>query len=385
MYAFHYRCPAPRGARGRAPPRRPATLLSAPATTRDSRVGVATVDCTGAETTETPDSSGQLRSASLGMLRSVTSHLASTFDRPPVAPLATSGAAQQASARVIRCQDCTGNVWQLAVDRKGTGSLTVVPSSAGLSASAAAVSFPLPTDAALESQLFGLCEDVTSAVWLTDGAGLWRLDPRRSQGRSLSDVAWVRFDIPTAVPMRELEEGVLVTNLHQWDSGHAVCGIQPATRIPAGKTDAEAYAHHALSVSSDGEPVAQSIDGVDFPNTWRQGPRLPFGNHDIHSAVCSDVLYVSGGLAHAGFPCEYRVFDEVFALRPGAAAWEVVARMPERRTYNGLAALGGELWFCGGADGPEGHTGSHTEGGPAKRSVPETPKIGVAFAWTLLV
>ena len=63
------------------------------------------------------------------------------------------------------------------------------------------------------------------------------------------------------------------------------------------------------------------------------------------------MLYVSGGLADAGFPVEYRVFDEVFGLRPGASSWEVVARMPERRTYHGLATINGELWFCGGADG----------------------------------
>ena len=117
--------------------------------------------------------------------------------------------------------------------------------------------------------------------------------------------------------------------------------------------------------------MAQSIDGVEFPNAWRQGPRLPFGNHDIHSAVCNNVLYVSGGLAHAGLPCEYRIFDEVFALQPGASTWEVVARLPERRTYHGLAVLDGELWFCGGAGGPEGHTGSPEEGGPANRSAAE--------------
>ena len=79
------------------------------------------------------------------------------------------------------------------------------------------------------------------------------------------------------------------------------------------------------------------------------------------------MLYVSGGLADAGFPVEYRVFDEVFGLRPGASSWEVVARMPERRTYHGLATIDGELWFCGGADGEEGHTGSPHEGGPANR------------------
>jgi hypothetical protein len=300
------------------------------------------------------------------LLRSLASHL-----RGDQQPAAAGAAAQQQQGgdEILECRDCTGNLWRLAVASTGAGALTVVPSPAGLSAAPPAVAFPLPDDAATESQLYGLCDDVTGAVWLTDGAGLWRLDPRRTQGCALSDVGWQRFDVPAAVPMRELElqlleEGVLITNLHQWDSGHAVCGIQPSTRIPAGKTEAEAYAHHVLSVTREGESIAQSIDGVEFPDAWRQGPRLPFGNHDIHSTVCGDTLYVSGGLAHAGFPCEYRVFHEVFALKAGARAWEVVARMPERRTYNGLTALDGELWFCGGADGPEGHTGSPQEGGP---------------------
>jgi hypothetical protein len=217
------------------------------------------------------------------MLRAVSGHL-----QPRPTP--ASSASPSAAGRTLECRDCTGNLWRLAIAQSGSGSLSVLPSSHGLSTAAAPLAFPLPAGSAKESDLYGLCDDNAGAIWFTDGAGLWRLDPRRSQGGR--EVSWVEFDVPAAVPMRELElqlleEGPLLTNLHQCESGHAVCGIQPSTRIPAGKTEAEAYAHHALSIGPEGEFIAQSIHGVNFAAEWGQGPRLPFGNHDIHATVCN--------------------------------------------------------------------------------------------------
>ena len=45
----------------------------------------------------------------------------------------------------------------------------------------------------------------------------------------------------------------------------------------------------------------------------------------------------------------------------------MVARLPERRTYHGLAALGGEVWVCGGAGGAHGHAGEPADRVPSSR------------------
>lgn len=133
----------------------------------------------------------------------------------------------------------------------------------------------------------------------------------------------------------------------------------------------------ALAFGSAGQPIVWE-GGLDRPDPvahpgWHPGPRLPFGNHDIHACECEGKVYVSGGLAPGGFPAEYRVFDEMFAWDGGDdSEWELVCRMPVRRTFNGLACLEGEIWVCGGADGAEGHAGT-----PDDR-IPRTE----CFIWT---
>lgn len=63
------------------------------------------------------------------MLRAVGSHLV-----PRAAPAASSSSAAD---RALECRDCTGNLWRLAINQSGVGSLSVTPSSHGLSAAAA--------------------------------------------------------------------------------------------------------------------------------------------------------------------------------------------------------------------------------------------------------
>ena len=61
------------------------------------------------------------------MLRAVSGHL-----QPRPAP--ASSASPPAAGRTLECRDCTGNLWRLAIGQGGTGSLSVLPSSHGLSA-----------------------------------------------------------------------------------------------------------------------------------------------------------------------------------------------------------------------------------------------------------
>lgn len=91
------------------------------------------------------------------------------------------------------------------------------------------------------------------------------------------------------------------------------------------------------------------------------------GNHDIHATELDGTLFVSGGLAFAGFPVQYRVFDELLGYTAATGSWRVVSRLPERRTYNGLAAMAGEVWVCGGADGSHGHAGEPGDRVPSSR------------------
>lgn len=54
----------------------------------------------------------------------------------------------------------------------------------------------------------------------------------------------------------------------------------------------------------------------------------------------------------------YRVYDELLSWDGKSEEWVVESRLPERRAYGGLAVLGDELWYCSGATGREGHSGS---------------------------
>ena len=145
----------------------------------------------------------------------------------------------------------------------------------------------------------------------------------------------------------------------------------------------------ALAFGSAGQPIAWE-GGLDRPDPvahpgWRPGPRLPFGNHDIHACECEGKVYISGGLAPGGFPAEYRVFDELFAWDGGDnSEWELVCRMPVRRTFNGLACLESEIWVCGGADGAEGHAGTPDDRIPRTECFIWTPSpVGVRHSFSL--
>lgn len=64
-----------------------------------------------------------------------------------------------------------------------------------------------------------------------------------------------------------------------------------------------------------------------------------------------------GLILQAGFPSQYRVFDELLVWDGVAQDWTVESYMPERRCYGGLAVLDGELWYCSGATGRAGDSG----------------------------
>lgn len=205
--------------------------------------------------------------------------------------------------------DSMGNVWSVSPD----GSVAVEAGAMGPSPARPAAQVQPPPDwTPGEAEL--VCDDA-GYMWLTNGSQQWRADPRTGG---------------------------------------------------------------ALAFGSAGKPIVwesgerRVLDRVAHPG-WRPGPRLPFGNHDIHACECDGKVYVSGGLAPGGFPAEYRVFDELFAWDgDDDSEWELVCRMPVRRTFNGLACLEGEIWVCGGADGADGHTGT-----PDDR-IPRTE----CFIWT---
>jgi hypothetical protein len=191
--------------------------------------------------------------------------------------------------------DSMGNMW--AVSSPASGTVTVTPGALSPSPRRAAVEVQPP--AGWEPGEARLACDDAGYMWLTDGSLVWRADPRTGGA-----LAFGTADKPTI-----------------WEDGFRPPG-----------------------------PVAHP--------GWIPGPRLPFGNHDIHACECGGKVYVSGGLAPGGFPAEYRVFNELLAWDGESLEWELVSHMPGRRTFNGLASLEGEVWVCGGADGAEGDTGT---------------------------
>jgi hypothetical protein len=108
-----------------------------------------------------------------------------------------------------------------------------------------------------------------------------------------------------------------------------------------------------VALGADGAVRLARPAAVD-PAGWRALPGvMPCANHDIAAAVVGEHVYVVGGaLWWRGFPAREHMFDEVWRMdvrnRERRDAWEVVARLPHKIAFAGLASLGGLLYIFGG-------------------------------------
>ena len=256
------------------------------------------------------------------------------------------GTASTSGASELSARDTMGNKWVWSAT---SSSIHIDPSNFGLkSAAASRLSIPCPGTAEAAGSVVALACDAGGFMWLVCRAALFRCDPCAADPfaarttPSAVNASWLQFD---------------------WGSaGQPSPGTFTAARqLPMSGYMAVTMGDAELAVDIDGDgactavPAGQAEEAVPASG-WLPAPPLPFGNHDIHACQLDGQMYISGGLAPAGFPAEYRVFDELYSF--DGEQWRLASKMPARRTFHGLAALEGELWLCGGADGKEGHSGA---------------------------
>jgi hypothetical protein len=228
----------------------------------------------------------------------------------------------------------------------------------------AATGCPVPPEAA---QVL-ISADAVGGIWISDGVGLWRCDPRQIEA------GWMRVDGP--LPRAGISalgvaaDGAALIGFASGEVG--VCdgeagGRAVYRRVMAGR----GAAVRALHADDDGntwvvrgtalERVARSADA--WQRGWRAAGRLPCGNHDLTAAVVDGVCYLAGGLAlSCGYPAKQRILDSVLAYDAARCLWVERARLAPGRAGAGLAVLDGNVWIV------NGHTAA-AKGAMATRSV----------------
>lgn len=81
-------------------------------------------------------------------------------------------------------------------------------------------------------------------------------------------------------------------------------------------------------------------------DAWSALPDLPVPLNHHAAAAAGGTLYVMGGATDFGHDMVER--PDVYALPPGAPAWEERAPMPESRWGHGAAAIDGKIYVVGG-------------------------------------
>ena len=119
---------------------------------------------------------------------------------------------------------------------------------------------------------------------------------------------------------------------------------------------------YELSIAADGTSSATPVQPTPSGLQWRAiGARLECGNHDVTAAEVGGRVFISGGAMHyRGFPAIHWEFDEIWVLGPEDLerpfGWRTETHFPPAppqqvtpREYNGLCAVGSDLWIVGGS------------------------------------
>lgn len=252
--------------------------------------------------------------------------------------------------RMPLAADPFGNLWSArAGEADGNASVAVLPY--GNRTNWAPVGgCPIRPDA----RAVWLVADEVGGIWVSDGASLFRTDPRAER------LDWTRAD--AGLPAGG------ITALDVAADGAALVGFSSGEVGVCDSTRAGSIAYRRLV---EGRGVAvRALHADDAGNTWmvrgttleRVGPpkdvrqrrwrnagRLPCGNHDLSTTVLDDVCYLAGGLAlSCGIPAEKRILDSVLAYDASRCLWAERARLSPGRAGVGLAALDGKLWMVNG-------------------------------------
>lgn len=119
---------------------------------------------------------------------------------------------------------------------------------------------------------------------------------------------------------------------------------------------------YELSIAAGGASLATPVQPAPSGLQWRAiGARLECGNHDVTAAEVGGRVFISGGAMHyRGFPASHWEFDEIWSLGPDdlerPLGWRTETHFPPAppqqvtpREYNGLCAVGSDLWIVGGS------------------------------------
>lgn len=277
-----------------------------------------------------------------------------------------------AAPGALSATDNYANLWTVSGN-----TLVVVPPGRA----AEAVQTPL----AETDRIAGLAADDRGYVWITDGARrLFRLNPRgphygppgpgggvQYSAADGSHTVWHTFDSASALPA-----GTIVALKSSGTRDFAAVTMSTGALL---EVSMNAAGSESSATAVPAEPTAATT------LRWEvAGGRLPCGNHDIYAAQGDDGrVYVSGGaLWYRGYPARMCEFDELWCCTPenfdDPDAWSVVdekmppiafdrgdrgrsmATGPGSRCYNGLAALGQELWVVGGCCSADGIPNNRT-------------------------
>ncbi|HEY0865234.1 MAG TPA: hypothetical protein VGD97_14100 [Lacunisphaera sp.] len=90
------------------------------------------------------------------------------------------------------------------------------------------------------------------------------------------------------------------------------------------------------------------------PGEWRRLPDYPLapGVAGVLAGMHGEVLIAAGGANFPDLPPweggVKKTYDEIFVLRPGAAAWQPAGRLPEPRAYAAVVSVPGGVLVLGG-------------------------------------
>lgn len=196
--------------------------------------------------------------------------------------------------------------------------------------------------------------DEVGGIWISDGAALFRTDPRAGP------LDWTRTDagLP-ACGITALAVAADGTALVGFASGEVgVCDITRAgpiayRRLVEGRGVA-VRAMHADDAGNTWMVRGTALERIGpsegaWQRHWRNAGRLPCGNHDLTATVLDDICYLAGGLAlSCGIPPKKRILDSVLSYDASRCLWTERARLSPGRAAAGLAAFDGKLWIVNG-------------------------------------
>ena len=204
-----------------------------------------------------------------------------------------------------------------------------------------------------------LVTDVSGFVWVGGADGLRRHDPLEA------DAGWLELPAPLSLPTGpvtslgrspdgkalacfssgEVVEIDYARETRKAEIAHLTDGVLPA---PADVVYSDSEGRVWLGIGS--RLYRKKAHPLAWQRHWEVLSPLPGSNHDIFSVEVDGRLYTAGGVTVGwGYPARHHWFDELWEYDSATQVWGVAGKLQEDLCYNGIAALGGDVWVVGGA------------------------------------